>query len=82
MITKNDAIKAGKAICDAARRMSEENDPSVGDLHATISNRRHAARGACIYAMDNLWYDVMPNRIREQFSFQREKFYEVCGWPD
>lgn len=74
MMTVSDAIKAGKAICDAARRISECSAPMDRDLV-------HMGRGACIYAMDNLWYDALPLKVRTAFNHTKDRFYDACGWP-
>lgn len=75
MITVNDAIKMGKAVCDAARRVSETTD-------FTDKVAKHAGRGTCIWAMDNLWFDVLPLAVRAKLDNNREAFYQKCGWPD
>jgi hypothetical protein len=74
MLTKKDAIAVGKAICDAARRVSETSAESERNLV-------HMGRGTCIYAMDNLWYDVFPPKVRDYFGLNKDAFYEACGWP-
>lgn len=91
MITKADAIKIGQAICAAVSR-EQQNAIDKG-----CNRSRLAARGAGVYAMDNLWYDVLPIKVRDAFcaDMQREKprglppighgkdaFYKACGWPD
>lgn len=75
-MTRKEAISAGSAICKAAKRTSEENAGAHND------QLRHAARGACIYALDNLWYDVVPLKVRDTFQHRKEEFYAACGWPD
>lgn len=71
---RESAITAGIAVCEAAQRMSLPN--------RTNEPERHAARGACIYAMDNLWYDGLTTKARESFGSDRQAFYKACGWPD
>jgi hypothetical protein len=73
MITHQDAVKIGKSMCDVARRCSEDN--------RAADNLRHACRGTIIYALDNLWYDVLSNKVKESFGHNKDKFYEECGWP-
>lgn len=75
MITRKDAIKAGSAICNAAKRVTEE---WVG---LGQNEFRGKGRGACIYALDNLWYDVLPIKVRDTFVGGINVFYEECGWP-
>ncbi len=67
------AVSAGLAICDAARRVGEE---CLGDDSRTM------ARVACLYALDNLWYDRMTNAAKEKFNFDRQALLKLCGWPD
>ncbi len=76
VVGKAAAVAAGKCICAAAERVTNilpgpENEKA-----------RAQARGACIYAMDNLWYDAMTMPARDSFHNTRERFYAECGWPD
>lgn len=68
MITKKDAIMVGKAIVAAATREKEnynnEKEP------CWIIN------GVQFYALDNLWYDVFSNKLKEQFGYDRNKFID------
>lgn len=75
-LIRSHVVTAGMAICEAAERATAQN---AGELGAAT---RHATRGACIWAMDNLWYDVMSAHARESFGFSKDKFYKECGWPD
>lgn len=75
-MTRPAAIAAGMAICEAAERMTFNNPGQQGDV------ARHAARGACIYALDNIWYDCIPPKVAESFGLSKETFYKECGWPD
>lgn len=75
MLTKNDAIAVGSAICNAAKRSSDENT-------GPDNKARYEARGACVYALDNIWYDVLSNKVKEQFEYDSRKWYAACGWPD
>lgn len=82
MLIRKDAIKAGQAICKAAKRISEENEGAHND------KQRHQARAACAYAMDNLWYEAIPIKVRDTFNIgdaisqSRNAFYVACGWPE
>lgn len=68
MITKKEAIMVGKAIVAAATREKEnynnEKEP------CWIIN------GVQFYALDNLWYDVFSNKLKEQFGYDRNKFID------
>lgn len=80
MITKKDAIAVGTAICKAVLK---EQDNVSGNRERVWS-----ARGVGIYALDNLWYDVIPNKVKASFVagngaiYSREQFYKDCGWPE
>jgi hypothetical protein len=72
MLTKADAIKAGQAIARAATKATEEKN----------NEKRWAARGACVDAINNFWYDVMPMALRGKFDYNSENFYKAIGWPE
>lgn len=76
MITKNDAVAAGKAICAGLDR--EQAQPA---LRGPDNQARYAARGVALYAMDNLWYDVLPENVRRSFQYSKDAFFEACDWP-
>ena len=73
MITKKDAIKLGQAICKAVARECEAHKGQG-------SQSSIAARGVGIYAIDNIWYDVLPERVKADFNYDRGSFYRACGW--
>ena len=81
MLTKNDAIKVGKVICDVARRIG--NDSNKSDYHLTLMGR-----GTCIYAMDGIWQDVVPLKIKYPHGqdnlsvYTKDQWYRDCGWPE
>ena len=68
MITKKDAIAVGKAVVAAANREKENNNNEKDALW--IIN------GVQFYALDNLWYDVFSNKLKEQFGYDRNKFID------
>jgi hypothetical protein len=68
MITKKDAIAVGKAVVAAANREKENNNNE--------KEARWIINGVQFYALDNLWYDVFHNKLREQFGFDRDKFID------
>ena len=72
MITKKDAIALGKAIVQARDREVLFND---GD-----DKVRYHANGVCGYALDNLWYDVLPNKVKAQFNYDSAAFKDLV-WP-
>ena len=78
MITYNDSINIGKAICDAVK--AECNNHS-GDSDIA-RHSRWASRGTAQRAMDNLWFDILPTRVKEKFSYRTDNFYIACGWPE
>ena len=86
MITKQDAIKLGKAITKVAAEASKPKLLPITQTPAPETQQeaamRHCVRGTCIYALDNVWYDVLPVRTREQFGNNRDNFYKACDWPE
>lgn len=58
MITKKDAIKIVEAITNGGLREIR----MLNDV-----NKIHSVRGAVFVAVDNLWYDVLPMKTREEF---------------
>lgn len=69
MITKNDAINIGKAIVQACEREKRQNPSSSYNVN-----------GVCGYALDNLWYDVLPNKTKEKFNYSNAEFFNAV-WP-
>ena len=66
MITKKDAIALGKAISSGA---SAEK--------ANCFNRQdevYAIQGATYRMLNNIWYDVLPSKVKEQFGFDSQNF--------
>lgn len=74
MITKTDAIAIGKALVAGMKHECE--------VVATIHNdeRRWAARGAIIRALENLWCDVLPIPVREKFNYNNREFFAAVGF--
>lgn len=77
MITKKEAIALGKAIVAARDREVLFNEVSFNASDAKV---RYHANGVCGYALDNLWYDVLPNKVKEQFGWSVEAFKDLV-WP-
>ena len=75
MLTRKDAIAVGKAI--VAGLKTEEARP---ELQGADNHRRYAARGATIHALDNIWYDVLTNQVKDAFDYNKELFYAACEW--
>jgi hypothetical protein len=71
MLTKSDAVKVGKAIVDAFNKEVEMNLSSF-DMPT--------ARGIAYSALQNIWYDVLPVKVREQFGYQYDNFAVACFW--
>jgi hypothetical protein len=73
MITKHDAILIGTAVCKAVQLEQANISPSPAVFNV---------RGTGCYAMDNIWYDVLSNKVKEAFNFDRESYFKACGWPE
>jgi hypothetical protein len=69
MITKQDAIKIGKAIVAGAACEKEQYKADAGI--------RFHVNGALIYALDNLWYSVFSDKLKESFNFDKGNFYNI-----
>jgi hypothetical protein len=69
MITKQDALNIGKAIVAGAAREKEQ--------YNGVSSIRFHVDGALIYALDNLWYTVFSNKLKEAFNFDKSNFYNA-----
>ena len=70
MITKKQAIEIGRAMVLGA--MAERaNNYEQQDLCFEINGSLHRM-------LNNLWYDVFTNKLKEQFGFSNEKFIETC----
>lgn len=87
MISKKDAIAIGKSYCDALKREQDNNTGQTvvgteAPRDEKQSNRVYGARGVANYAMDNLWHDVLPVKVREAFEYNQDAFRKECGWPD
>ena len=68
MITKKDAIAVGKAVVAAANREKE--------THYNQQEPRWIINGVLFYTLDNLWYDVFSSKLKEQFGYDRNKFFD------
>lgn len=68
-------LAAGMAICSAAAKAGRDH---IGPDNA----ERYAARGACVDAMNALWYDQSTTAAREAFLYSSGNFFKACGWPD
>lgn len=66
MITKKDAIAIGKAIVAGclAEQDNQYNEPNIV----------YALNGAALRGLENLWYDVFTNKLKEQFGYQLESY--------
>lgn len=77
MITRIDAINIGAAIIKG-RNLEASRYKGEG----TIAEFRSAIRGTAIRALDNLWYDVLPIKVRESFGRSKDSFYTAVGWDN
>lgn len=73
MITKKDAITLGKAIVQACHREVLFNSGN--------NTARYHANGVCGYALDNLWYDVLSDKVKAQFNYDNAAFKNLV-WPE
>jgi hypothetical protein len=73
MITKNDAIAIGKALVAAGKR---EKDNNYNEQQA-----RWTINGVLHIALQNLWFDVLPQRTKEQFGYNSEHFIQAV-WEE
>lgn len=74
MITKKDAINIGKAIVKALNMELDTVEP--------IPNvQRWALRGSASRALNNLYYDVLPVKTRQQFAGTND-FLKQINWPE
>lgn len=73
MITKKEAIVIGTAIVQACQREVLHNEGN-----ATV---RYHVNGVCGYALDNLWYDVLSNKVKAQFDYDNAAFKNLV-WPE
>ena len=73
MITLSEAIKIGSAICGAVEKESK---------NATPQESTYRVRGCGIYALDNLWYDVLPVKVKVALNNDKDAFYKACNWPE
>lgn len=69
------AIAAGQAICAAAVKAGVE-------YPGPDNKQRYAARGVCIQALDNLWYDHVSDKARAKMAYSNAEFFKLCGWPE
>ena len=78
MITKKDAIAILISITKAAKLEIDSYSAVAYD-----SVRVPAIRGALFRALDNLWYEILTLRVREQFHVEgnfnnRENFLNIA----
>lgn len=66
MITKKDAIALGKAI--SAGATAEKKNCFIRQ------DEVYAIQGATYRMLNNIWYDVLPPKVREQFGFDCQNF--------
>lgn len=65
MLTRTDAIAVGKAFLQAARK--EKDASSTAEENYTIN-------GVLIRALDNLWYDLLTDKVKEKFYFNKDNY--------
>jgi hypothetical protein len=68
-LTKAQVLAIAKAMLDGAEREIVRRDANAGTVYAV--------RGACLAALDNLWYDVCTPREREFWKRDRQAFLSV-----
>ena len=73
MLTKTDAIAVGKAFLAAANK---EKDSS------STAEENYVINGVLIRALENLWYDLLTDKVKEKFNYNKENFLNaVWGLP-
>lgn len=70
MITKENALQLGKAIVQAA--LSEK------DNHWNEAHTCYAINGCLHRALNNIWYDVLPDKTKAGFDYDNQKFLDMC----
>lgn len=70
MITKENALQIGKAIVKAA---TAEKDDCWNDPQAC-----YVINGSLHRALDNIWYDVLPEKTKAGFDYDNQKFLDMC----
>ncbi len=68
MLTKKDAIAVGKAVVAGAT--AEKDNCFDG------RDEVYAINGATHRILQNLWYDVLPERTKEVFDWNCQKFID------
>lgn len=71
MITAKEALAIGKTIVAGMNREAARHDAG--------SSEWVAARGAALNIIEDLWYDVLPLKVRETIG-SRDYFLVACGW--
>jgi hypothetical protein len=66
MITKKDAIAIGKEIVAGCKKEQDNN--------YNEQNISFALNGAALRGLENLWYNVFTNKLKEQFGYQFESY--------
>ena len=79
MITKTDAVILGKTIV-ASMKKEEAYIENTNMSLPVKTQARCSARGAIINVLDNLWYDIFPDKVKESFGMNRNNFYVAVGW--
>mgnify|MGYP005608995711 CR=1 FL=1 len=87
MLTKKDAVAVGTAIVNGLKRELERHQPGLLPATQTPAPRTKeqeqgafTACGVALYALDNLWYDVLPEKVKVSFGWKVDNYYEACGW--
>lgn len=76
MITRKDAIAIGQAIIFARNKEIRISRQLDGDLDL----RRVGANGTAYDAIQNIWHDVFPNRVKESFNYDVNTFHTTIGY--
>jgi len=70
MITKENALQIGKAMVKAA--IAEK------DNHWNEASTSYAINGSLHRALNNLWYDVLPDKTKQAFDYDNQEFLDAC----
>lgn len=80
MITRKDAIALGVAIVSGMQKEEAFVENSKWQDLGVKTQARCSARGSIINALDNLWYEVFPDKVKESFMMRRDDYYKAVGW--
>lgn len=73
MMTKKDAIAVGKAVI----RSEEKELQFYSCITGTLNDEKSTTIGGLTYTvLKELWYDVLPEKVKKEFDFDCQKFID------